>query len=112
MVNSIRQVRPGGTHQRRVLQRELLGAVQDVVHALHADKAAVVLVCHLVLVGPEATATPDILLLQVGQCLLQHPVSLQRRGGVPVLQAAVVDGHDLVGGLDHLRVDGALDGFL
>ena len=70
------------------------------------------LVGDLVLVGSEPAPGPDALLLQPGQGLLQHRIAVQRGGGVAVLQAAVVDRHNLVGTRDHLRVDRALDGFL
>ncbi len=99
-------------HQTGVHEGELLGAEEDVVHGLHADQAAVVLVRHLVLVRPEAAAGPDVLLLQPRQGDPEGGVAVQRGRGIAVLQTAVVDGHDLVGGGDHVRVDGALDGLL
>ena len=50
--------------------------------------------------------------LQQRQGLLEHTIALQRRSRITVLQTAVVDAHDLVGALDHLGVDGALDRLL
>ena len=44
------------------------------------------LVVNLVFVGPEASSAPDVLLLEQGQRLGQHRVTVQRGGWVSVLQ--------------------------
>ena len=50
--------------------------------------------------------------LQEGEGLIEYAVSLETGGGVAVVQTAVVDGHDLVSGLQELRVDGSCDSVL
>mmetsp|Transcript_26431 Transcript_26431/g.59170 ORF Transcript_26431/g.59170 Transcript_26431/m.59170 type:complete len:202 (-) Transcript_26431:782-1387(-) len=71
-----------------------------------------VLVGHLVFVGPEAAAAPHVVLLEqrqrLGKCGVAHEVG----GRVPVLETAVVDGHDLRVRLAKCHVDRPLDGFL
>ena len=56
--------------------------------------------------------TTTHLRLQQWQGLLEHTIALQRGSRITVLQAAVIDTYDLVGALDHLSVDGALDRLL
>mmetsp|Transcript_14864 Transcript_14864/g.41788 ORF Transcript_14864/g.41788 Transcript_14864/m.41788 type:complete len:575 (-) Transcript_14864:45-1769(-) len=95
-----------------VVECDLLGAKLDVVGALHAKHEGVVLVGHLVLVGAKAATGPDALGPQERQGLLQDPIAGKGGSGVAVLQAPVVDGDDLVGGLHKLGADCALDGLL
>lgn len=96
----------------RVVQRELLRAVQDVVHRLDPHHATVVLVADLVLPAPKPPAAPDAVLLQEGQRLLERTVPLHARRRVPALQAPVVGAHNLIRPRDQLRVHAALDALL
>ena len=68
-----------------------------------------VLVADLVTPRTEATTGPDVLLLHLGQDLGEGTLTLQRGGGVTVVEAAVVGRDDLVGGAEHLSVDETLD---
>lgn len=99
-------------YQAGMEQSELLGAVQNVIHRLHADHARVVLIRYFVLIRSKAATGPDVLLAQPRQRLLKHGVSLQRRCGVTILEATIVDRDNFIGRLDHARVNRSLDGFL
>ena len=68
-----------------------------------------VLVADLVAPATEAATGPDVLLLHLGQDLGESTLALQRRGGVTVVEAAVVGGNNLIGGSEHLSVDKTLD---
>lgn len=97
----------------RVIQRQLCGAVDDVVGGLDAEHEAVVLVADLVAPASEAAARVDVVrVLQRGQELLEDALALERRGRVAVVEAAVVGRYDLVLGLDHVRGDEAGDAVL
>ena len=69
-----------------------------------------VLVTDLVAPATETATRPDALLLELGQDLGQSTLTLQRGGGVTVVEAAVVGGHNLITGAEHLSVDETLDG--
>ena len=71
-----------------------------------------ILIADFIPPAPEAAARPDIALAQLGQQLLQHAFALEAGCWVAVVEAAVVDGDDLVLGHEHLRVDEALDALL
>ena len=96
-------------HEIGVVEGQLGGAVDDVVHRLDAQHEAVVLVADLVAPRPEAAARPDVLLFQGGEKLLQGAFALERRRWVAVVEAAVVGGYDLVCWLQHFRVNEPLD---
>ena len=68
-----------------------------------------VLVADLVAPATETATGPDALLLETGQNLGEGTLTLQRGGGVAVVEAAVVGGDNLVAGLQHLSVDETLD---
>jgi hypothetical protein len=70
----------------------------------------VILVADLVAPAAEAATGVDALGLEAGEELGEDTFTLERRGGVAVVEAAVVGGDDLVFGLDHLGVDETLDG--
>ena len=69
-----------------------------------------VLVANFVAPAAEATTRPDVHVLELGENLGEGALALQRGSGVAVVEAAVVCGDDLVGGLQHLGVDETLDG--
>lgn len=94
----------------RVIQRQLRRAVDDVIGRLHAQHEAVVLIAHLVAPAAEASPREDVLGLQGGEELFEHAFALQGRGGVAVVEAAVVGRDDLVGRLEHGGVEEAADG--
>ena len=93
----------------RVIERQLRGAVDDIVCRLGAQHEAVVLVADLVPPAAEAAAGVDVPFLQFGQQLLEHAFALEARGRVPVVEAAVVGRDNLVGGSQHLGVEQTLD---
>ena len=95
-----------------VVQSQLLGPEKDVVGCLDTQHHAVVLVSNLVLIAAKPAPAPDVVLLQPRECLAEDLVAAQGRGGVPVLDAAVVKGHDLVARLQELRVDGSQQSLL
>lgn len=68
-----------------------------------------VLVTDLVAPATETATRPDTLLLELGQDLGQSGLTLQRRSGVAVVEAAVVGGNDLIARAEHLGVDQTLD---
>lgn len=68
-----------------------------------------VLVTDLVAPATEATTGPDVLLLESGQDLGESTLTFQGGGGVAVVEAAVVGGDNLIGGLQHLGVDETLN---
>ena len=68
-----------------------------------------VLVADLVAPAAEAATRPDVHGLELGQHLGEGTLTLQRGGGVAVVEAAVVGGDNLVAGLQHLSVDETLD---
>lgn len=70
-----------------------------------------VLVTNLVAPATEAATRPDVHVLELGENLGECALTLQRGSGVAVVEATVVCGDDLVGGLQHLGVDETLDGF-
>ena len=92
-----------------VVEREFGGAVDDVVRGLDAEHEGVVLVADLVAPAAEAAARVDALGFELGEQLLEDAFALEGRGRVAVVEAAVVGAHDLVGGLEHFRVDEAAD---
>ena len=92
-----------------VVESQLDSAVDNVVHSLNTEHERVVLVTNLVAPATEAATGPDVLLLELGQDLGKSALTLQGWGGVTVVEATVVGGHDLIGGLQHLSVDETLD---
>lgn len=92
-----------------VVQGQLDGTVDDVVDSLDTQHERVVLVTDLVAPAAETATRPDTLLLELGQDLGQSALTLQRRGGVTVVEAAVIGGDDLVARTEHLGVDETLD---
>lgn len=93
-----------------VVEGQLNGTVDNVVHSLDTQHERVVLVADLVAPATEATTGPDTLLLQLGEDLGEGTLTLQAGGGVTVVEAAVVGRDDLVSGGEHLSVDETLDG--
>lgn len=93
-----------------VVQSQLDSAVDNVVNRLHTQHERVVLVADLVAPAAETATRPDALLLKLGQDLGQSALTLQRWGGVAVVEAAVVGGDNLVTRTEHLGVDQTLDG--
>lgn len=78
----------------------------------HFNYLPVILVAHLVLPRPEASARQNVLALEVGQDLVQRVVALDAWRRVAVVEAADVRADDLVVGPEQLRVDEALDAVL
>lgn len=68
-----------------------------------------VLITDFVLPRTESAPGENILLLQVGENLVQSAVALQAGGGVSVVETAHVGADDLVLGLKQRGVDQALD---
>ena len=97
-------------YEIRIIQCQLRRAVDDVIGRLDAQHEAVVLIPHLVAPAAEPAAREDVLGLQGGEELLEHPLALEGRGRVAVIKAAVVGRDDLVGGLEHGGVEEAADG--
>ena len=91
---------------------ELFGAEKHVVDGFNSDDARVVLVCHFVLIRPKPTAAPHVFRLEHRQGFRECCVTLQVRRRVTVLEAAMVNRHDLRVGAAQRHVDGALDGVL
>lgn len=96
----------------RVVEGQLDGTADNVVDGLHAEHERVVLVADLVPPAAEAATRPDVQVQELGQELFEHTLTLERRRRVALDELAVVRRHDLVLGLDHLRVDKALDAVL
>ena len=59
--------------------------------------------------APEAAARIDPHVLQLGEELFKNAFAFKAGGRVAVVEAAVVGGDDLVGGLQHFGVDEAAD---
>ena len=75
----------------------------------HTQHEAVVLVADLVSPAAEAAAGVYVLFLELGEELLQDAFALEAWSRVAVVEAAVVCADDFVIGLDHFRVEEALD---
>ena len=71
-----------------------------------------ILVADLVPPAAKPSPGPDIALPQLRQQLLQHALTLEAGCGIAVIEAPVVDGHDLVLGHEHFRVDKTLNAVL
>ena len=59
-----------------------------------------VLVTDFVLPRTEAAPRENVLIVKVGQDLLKSSITFQSRGGVTVVEAAMVGADDLVAGLE------------
>ena len=92
-----------------IVERQLGGAVDDVVGGLDTQHERVVLVADLVAPAAEAAARVDAAVLELGQELFEGAFALERRGWVAVVEAAVVGADDLVGGAEHFGGDEAAD---
>jgi hypothetical protein len=93
-----------------VVEGQLNGTVDNVVNSFDTQHEGVVLVADLVAPRAETATGPDTLLLELGQNLGEGTLTLQARGGVTVVEAAVVGGDDLITGGEHLGVDKTLNG--
>lgn len=96
----------------RVIESQLNSAIDNVVNSLDTKHERVILVTDLVAPASETATRPDALLLKLGEKLSESALTLQRWGGVTVVESAVVSRDDLVTGLEHLSVNETLDGFL
>lgn len=95
----------------RVIQRQLRGAVDDVVRRLHTEHETVILVPDFVSPGPEPAARVDVVVvLQGRKQLLQDALALEGWGRVAMVEAAVVGADDFVRRLQHGGVEEAGDG--
>ena len=95
----------------RVVERQFGGTVDDGICSFDAEHEGVILIADLVSPAAEAAAGEDVFLLQAGEELFQHAFTLQRRGRVAVLEAAVVFADDFVGGVEEFGGDEAAEGF-
>ena len=95
-----------------VVERQLNSAVDDVVDGLDTQHEGVVLVADLVPPAAESATGPDVHILELGQELSEDTLALERGSRVPVVEATVVGGDDLILGEDHLGVDQSLDALL
>ena len=101
-----------GVDEVGVVERQLSGAVHDVVRGLDTEHERVVLVADLVLPAAEAATAEDVAVLELRQELLQHAIALKGWSRVAVVEAAVVGRYNLVVGLKHVSVDETLNGIL
>lgn len=96
----------------RVVEGQLNGTVDNVVNSLNTKHERVVLVTDFVAPASETATRPDALLLKLREKLSESTLTLQRWGGVTVVESAVVGRDNLVIGLEHLSVNETLDGVL
>lgn len=96
----------------RVVEGQLNRTVDNVVNSLNTKHERVVLVTDLVAPASETATRPDALLLKLGEKLSESTLTLQRWGGVTVVESAVVGRDNLVVGVEHLSVNETLDGVL
>jgi hypothetical protein len=94
----------------RVVEGQLNRTVDNVVNSFDTKHERVVLVTDLVAPASETATRPDALLLKLGKKLSESTLTLQRWGGVTVVESAVVGRDNLVVGVEHLGVNETLDG--
>ena len=93
----------------RVIEGQFRGAVDDVIGGFDTEHETVVLVSDFVAPGAEAAAGEDGFLVEGGEEGFERAFALEGRGGVAVVEAAVVGGDDLIGGAEHFGGDETLD---
>ena len=79
------------------------------IHCFDTEHEGVVLVANFVSPAAETTTRVDAHILKLGEELLENTLSLECRGGIAVVELAVIGGDNLILGLDHIRVDKPLD---
>lgn len=94
----------------RIIQRQLRRSIDDIIRCLHPQHEAVILVTDLVSPASETPAGVDVVfILEGGEELFKDAFALEGRGGVAVIEAAVVGRDDFVVGLEHRGVEEAGD---
>ncbi len=93
----------------RIIQRQFRGPIDDIIGRLDTQHETMILVTDFVAPAAEAAAGVDVFFLEAGEELCEDGFALEGGGRVAVVEAAVVGGHDFVGGLEHFGRDEAFD---